>query len=123
MVLRLPSSLWSPRLSQLCLLLLLVSLSLPRSALSAFLGCPDDYVVTAEDTKKQLELEEYFVGHAQLPFFKPIDQFLDDTSASLGLVSPRPACWCLSAFVSILIEFRFVHVSSCSVLRGVMYVL
>ena len=56
-------------------------------ACGAFLGCPTDHEITAEETAKQLELEEYFVGHTHLPFFKPIDDFVDNTAGLLGLQS------------------------------------
>lgn len=54
---------------------------------AGYLGCPADHEETPEEVASQLALEEYFVGHARLPFFHPIDNFLDDTAGSLGLKS------------------------------------
>jgi lysophospholipid acyltransferase len=49
--------------------------------------CPDDFELTEEMRAQQLELEEYFVGHSKLPFFQPIDDFIENTAGSLGLQS------------------------------------
>ena len=65
----------------------LVAAVLIGSARGAHLVCPADVEVTPDSQAEQLKLEEYFVGHGGLPFFAPVDKFLDETAGGLGLQS------------------------------------